>query len=81
MVVKKFNYGDDDENEPTGLCLVTGEHKPIAVLNNAISLRNANASGAKLVGFQKGSGYDSIRKNKDLMLPYRKKRTMLIQLH
>lgn len=66
---KKFNYGDDDENEPTGLCLVTGEHKPIAVLNNAISLRNANASGAKLVGFQKGSGYDSYQKEQGFNAP------------
>lgn len=65
----KFNYGDQHDSSPVGLCLVTGERRPIAVLNNAISLRNANASGAKLVGFQKGSGYDSYQKEQGLNAP------------
>lgn len=66
---KDFDYGNEDENAVIGLCLVTGKHKPIAILNNAISLRNANASGAKLVGFQKGSGYDSYQKEQGLNAP------------
>lgn len=66
---KGFNYGDEDENATKGICLVTGEHRPIAILNNAISLRNANASGAKLVGFQKVSGYDSYHKEQGLNAP------------
>lgn len=69
---KNFNYGDEDENATMGLCLVTGEYKSIAILNNAISLRNANASGAKLVGFQKGSGYDSYQKEQGLNAPISK---------
>lgn len=66
---KDFKYGEEEDGAITGLCLVTGEHKPIAILNNAISLRNANASGAKLVGFQKGSGYDSYQKEQGLNAP------------
>ncbi|MGI6221978.1 MAG: type I-C CRISPR-associated protein Cas8c/Csd1 [Prevotella sp.] len=64
-----FNYGDEDGDSPTGLCLVTGKHEGIAILNNAISLRNANASGAKLVGFQKNSGYDSYHKEQGMNAP------------
>lgn len=69
---KNVSYGDEDENATMGLCLVTGEYKSIAILNNAISLRNANASGAKLVGFQKGSGYDSYQKEQGLNTPISK---------
>ncbi|MGI6233373.1 MAG: type I-C CRISPR-associated protein Cas8c/Csd1 [Prevotella sp.] len=64
-----FNYGDEDSDSPDGLCLVSGRHEAIAILNNAISLRNANASGAKLVGFQKSSGYDSYHKEQGMNAP------------
>lgn len=68
-----FDYGDSDGDAPQGLCLVTGTHGPIAILNNSISLRNANPSGAKLVGFQKGSGYDSYQKEQGLNAPISEK--------
>lgn len=64
-----FNYGDESGDSPVGLCLVTGIRQPIALLNNSISLRNGNASGSKLVGFQKGSGYDSYQKEQGLNAP------------
>lgn len=64
-----FDYSDNEINAPMGLCLVTGEHAPIAILNTSIQLRNGNASGSKLVGFQKGSGYDSYQKEQGLNAP------------
>jgi CRISPR-associated protein Csd1 len=67
-----FNYGEDSDS-PKGLCLVSGKHEAIAILNNAISLRNANASGAKLVGFQKNSGYDSYHKEQGMNAPISEK--------
>lgn len=64
-----FNYGDDDPDAPEGLCLVSGEHRHIARVNSSISLRNAKLGGAKLVGFQKNSGYDSYHKEQGLNAP------------
>lgn len=64
-----INYGDSTEKPFMGLCLVTGQNLPIAVLNNPISLAYANTSGAKLVGFQRNSGYDSYHKEQGMNAP------------
>ena len=63
------NYGQEISNENLGRCLVTGEMGPIAILNGGISLMGASPMGAKLVGFQKSSGYDSYHKEQGLNAP------------
>lgn len=68
-VDSQIDYGLSDQGNEENLCLVTGKHQPIAVINSAISLPFANASGAKLVGFQKGSGYDSYHKEQGFNAP------------
>lgn len=60
------------KNSPEGICLITGEQGPIAILNSAISIPGGK-SGAKLVGFQKNSGYDSYYKEQGLNAPISKK--------
>lgn len=64
-----INYGDSAGKPSMGLCLVTGQNLPIAVLNSPISLAYANASGAKLIGFQRNSGYDSYHKEQGMNAP------------
>jgi CRISPR-associated protein Csd1 len=55
-----------------GVCLITGELGPIAVLHTATSIPGGK-SGGKLVGFQKNSGYDSYYKKQGLNAPISKK--------
>ncbi len=55
-----------------GICLITGERSPIAVLHSATSIPGGK-SGAKLVGFQKNSGYDSYYKEQGMNAPISKK--------
>ncbi len=62
-------YDNDISDENHGRCLVTGEIGPIAVLNDGVSLMGASPMGAKLVGFQKSSGYDSYHKEQGLNAP------------
>ncbi len=70
--------GQIDELEETdnfnaeGICLITGEHGPIAILHTATAI-SGGKSGAKLVGFQKSSGYDSYYKEQGLNAPISKK--------
>lgn len=64
-----IDYGEDGKDAPVRLCLVHGDRKPIAVLNNSVSLIGASSMGAKLVGFQKGAGYDSYHKEQGLNAP------------
>lgn len=58
---ENFNYGDREETF-NGLCLVTGRQSKIVTKNYAIFLKNADPSGAKLVSFQNGCGYNSYHK-------------------
>ena len=60
-----------DKDEPTGICLITGKKAPIAILNSAIAIPGGK-SGAKLVGFQKKSGYDSYYKEQGMNAPISK---------
>lgn len=55
---------DDEEDslpEVEGVCMVTGEHGPIARLHPRTPIRGAK-SNAKLVSFQKNMGFDSYGK-------------------
>lgn len=67
---------DSDDVEQTrasdGVCLITGEKLPIAILHTATSLPGGK-SGGKLVGFQKNSGYDSYYKEQGMNAPVSKK--------
>jgi CRISPR-associated protein Csd1 len=55
-----------------GICLITGERLPIAILHSVTSIPGGK-SGGKLVGFQKNSGYDSYYKEQGLNAPISKK--------
>jgi len=55
-----------------GICLITGERLPIAILHSATSIPGGK-SGAKLVGFQRNSGYDSYYKEQGMNAPISKK--------
>ena len=48
----------DDKDSKEGICLITGKKGLIALLHTATPIPGGK-SGAKLVGFQKKSGYDS----------------------
>lgn len=60
-----------EKDEPIGICLITGKKAPIAILNSAITIPGGK-SGAKLVGFQKKSGYDSYYKEQGMNAPISK---------
>lgn len=51
-----------------GVCLITGEKAPIRILHTGLSLPGGKA-GAKLVGFQTNSGYDSYYKEQGRNAP------------
>jgi len=55
-----------------GICLITGERLPLAILHSVTSIPGGK-SGGKLVGFQKNSGYDSYYKEQGLNAPISKK--------
>lgn len=55
-----------------GICLITGERSPIAILHSATSIPGGK-SGGKLVGFQKNSGYDSYYKEQGMNAPISQK--------
>lgn len=72
--VEAANFSDDLEQIKgvEGVCLITGEKLPIAILHSATSIPGGK-SGGKLVGFQKNSGYDSYYKEQGLNAPVSKK--------
>ncbi len=72
--VEADNFSDDlEQTQGTdGVCLITGEKLPIAILHSATSIPGGK-SGGKLVGFQKNSGYDSYNKEQGLNAPVSKK--------
>jgi len=55
-----------------GICLITGERSPIAILHSVTSVPGGK-SGGKLVGFQRNSGYDSYYKEQGMNAPISKK--------
>lgn len=60
--------GDSTEEIIKGVCLITGENSLISRLHTSTSIIGAK-SGAKLVGFQKNSGYDSYGKEQAYNAP------------
>jgi CRISPR-associated protein Csd1 len=65
---------DDGAGYKTGQCLISGEIGPIAVLHPATPLPSKDSkSTAKLVSFQKGSGYDSYGKEQGDNAPVSKR--------
>jgi CRISPR-associated protein Csd1 len=68
------NESEIEEHTQTaeGICLITGERLPVAILNSATPIPGGK-SGGKLVGFQKNSGYDSYYKEQGLNAPISKK--------
>jgi len=72
--VEVANVSDDEERTHAGegICLITGEKQPIAILHSATSIPGGK-SGGKLVGFQRNSGYDSYYKEQGLNAPVSKK--------
>jgi CRISPR-associated protein Csd1 len=72
--VEVANVSEDEvQTKATeGICLITGEKLPIAVLHSATSIPGGK-SGGKLVGFQKNSGYDSYYKEQGHNAPVSKK--------
>jgi CRISPR-associated protein Csd1 len=55
-----------------GVCLITGEHSPIAILHTTTPIQGGK-SGGKLVSFQTNKGYDSYYKEQGLNAPVSKK--------
>lgn len=55
-----------------GICLITGEQAPIAILHGATPVPGGKI-GAKLVGFQKNAGYDSYYKEQGMNAPVSRK--------
>lgn len=71
-VVKALTSGNHDDE--TGLCLVSGETDVIERLHPSIQgVWGAQPSGAKLVSFQKDSGYDSYGKSQGANAPVGKR--------
>jgi len=63
---------EEENMEEQGVCLITGETSSIATLHTGTSIPGGKA-GAKLVGFQKNSGYDSYNKQQGANAPVSKK--------
>jgi CRISPR-associated protein Csd1 len=74
MEIEAKNESDSEEHTESadGICLITGERSPIAILHSATSIPGGK-SGAKLVGFQRNSGYDSYYKEQGQNAPISKK--------
>lgn len=60
----------------SAVCLITGEKAPIAVLHTATSLPGGK-SGGKIVGFQRGAGYDSYYKEQGANAPV----SLVLRMH
>lgn len=76
VITTDVSFNDKDENTESdcnkGVCLVTGNFGPVAVLHTSTSIPGGK-SGAKLVGFQTNSGYDSYYKEQGMNAPVSKK--------
>lgn len=70
LIAKQNSDTNEDSTEEIikGVCLITGENSVISRLHTATSIIGAK-SGAKLVGFQKNSGYDSYGKEQSYNAP------------
>ena len=70
IISKQIGDSEDDTTEEivNGICLITGENAVISRLHTSTSISGAK-SNAKLVGFQKNSGYDSYGKEQSYNAP------------
>ncbi|MBQ7611498.1 MAG: type I-C CRISPR-associated protein Cas8c/Csd1 [Spirochaetaceae bacterium] len=70
IISKQIGDSEDDTTEEivNGICLITGENAVISRLHTSTSISGAK-SNAKLVGFQKNSGYDSYGKKQSYNAP------------
>ena len=70
IISKQIGDSEDDTTEEivNGICLITGENAVISRLHTSTSIIGAK-SNAKLVGFQKNSGYDSYGKKQSYNAP------------
>ena len=70
LIAKQNSDTNEDSTEKIikGVCLITGEKSVISRLHTATAIIGAK-SGAKLVGFQKNSGYDSYGKEQSFNAP------------
>ena len=68
--VKKHLCSKAEVGDNYGLCIVTGEKDNISRLHTAIKgVQGAQPTGANIVSFQKGSGYDSYGKEQGFNAP------------
>lgn len=70
LIAKQNSDTNEDSTEEIikGVCLITGDKSVISRLHTATAIIGAK-SGAKLVGFQKNSGYDSYGKEQSFNAP------------
>lgn len=70
ITAAKTEGGEDNESDEiiNSVCLITGEKSVISRIHSATSIIGAK-SNAKLVGFQKNSGYDSYGKEQSYNAP------------
>ena len=69
--VKSSIEDRSNKEKPIGICLITGKKAPIAILNSTIAIPGGK-NKAKLVSFQKKSGYDSYYKEQGMNAPISK---------
>ncbi len=73
-VVEALHGEEDETDEKTAFCLVSGETDVIKRTHPPISgVRDAKSTGAMLVSFQKDSGYDSYGKEQGFNAPVGKR--------
>lgn len=63
-----FSVNEEDSESYKAICLITGKKGAIKTLHTGSTLPGGKA-GAKIVGFQKGSGYDSYYKEQGANAP------------
>jgi CRISPR-associated protein Csd1 len=73
-IKERLSTRDQELDAKTGLCLVSGDVDVIERLHPSVQgVQGAQPSGAKLVSFQKNSGYDSYGKEQGANAPVGKK--------
>lgn len=70
LIAEKYDLlpAAEDEDSPTGVCLITGESGPIVRLTSSTPIPGSSVLAA-LVGFQVKSGYDSYGKDQAYNAP------------
>ncbi|MGL4852845.1 MAG: type I-C CRISPR-associated protein Cas8c/Csd1 [Phocaeicola sp.] len=66
--LQSIKQDSTQSSTPQGVCLITGERAPIRAIHSGLSIPGGKA-GAKIVGFQRNSGYDSYGKEQAFNAP------------